>query len=150
MDAFYWVTLHNCNYLPNTISRFNLIDFQLKTYFFPNDSFFTVKSPSDTQRSVSQENAFQKRKNPSLILCSNNSFTLIANNFRCFVLFCFLFFVFVLFLFCCCCCCFLFCIFVFVFCFVLFCFVFFFRKKGLNSGYSILWPISKMHSVLTT
>ena len=29
----------------------------------PNFAFFTVKFPSDIQRSVSQENAFQKGKN---------------------------------------------------------------------------------------
>ena len=50
------------------------------------DIFFTVKSPSVTQRSVSQENAFKKSKNQSLFcrktICSNNSFTLIENNFR--------------------------------------------------------------------
>ena len=48
--------------------------------------FFTVKSPSVTQRSVSQENAFKKSKNPSPLfrktIGSNNSFTLIENNFR--------------------------------------------------------------------
>ena len=51
----------------------------------PNFMFFTVKSRSVTQRSVSQENVFKKSKNLSAFLCktigSNNSFTLIENNF---------------------------------------------------------------------
>ena len=42
--------------------------------------FFTVKSPSVTQRLVSQENAFKKSKNPlpffSKTIGSSNSFTL--------------------------------------------------------------------------
>ena len=48
--------------------------------------FFTVKSPNVTQRSVFQENAFKKSKNPSPFLCktigSNTSITLIENHFR--------------------------------------------------------------------
>ena len=49
--------------------------------------FFTIKSPSVTERSVSQENAFKKSKNPSAIFCktigsNNNSVTVIENNFR--------------------------------------------------------------------
>ena len=47
--------------------------------------FFIVKSPSVTQRSVSQDNAFKKSKYPSAFLRktigSSNSFTLIENNF---------------------------------------------------------------------
>ena len=48
---------------------------------------FTAKSPSVTQRSVSQENAFKKSKTRRLfffrkIIGSNSSFTLIENNFR--------------------------------------------------------------------
>ena len=53
---------YNCDYLKHNTFRFNLIDFQLNT-----DSpsqfcvfYFTVKSPSVTQRSVSQENAYKK------------------------------------------------------------------------------------------
>ena len=53
---------------------------------FPNMRFFIAKSPSVTQRSVSQENAYKKSKNPSPFfrktLGSYNYFTLIENNFR--------------------------------------------------------------------
>ena len=53
---------------------------------FPNFASFTLKSPSVTQKSVSQENAFKKSKTPSPFfrntIGSNNSFTLIKNNFR--------------------------------------------------------------------
>ena len=77
---------YNCDYLPHTIFRFYLIDFQLKKDFPSELSVFTVKSPSITQRSVSQENAFKKSKNPSPFfhntIGSNNSFTLVVNNFR--------------------------------------------------------------------
>ena len=66
--------------------RFNLIDFQLNTDFPSQCCVFTVKSPSVTQRSVSQENAYKKSLNPSPFLHkaigSDNSFTLIENNFR--------------------------------------------------------------------
>ena len=52
----------------------------------PNFAFFTVKSPSITQRSVSQEKCYKKSKNPSpsfrKTIGSNNSFTLIENNFK--------------------------------------------------------------------
>ena len=59
---------YNCDYLKHSTFRFNLIVFQLDTDFpsqffpnFPNFSpFFTVKSPSVTQRSVYQENAYKK------------------------------------------------------------------------------------------
>ena len=48
--------------------------------------FLIVKSPSITQRPVSQENAFKKSKNLFTFLRktigSNNYFTLIENNFR--------------------------------------------------------------------
>ena len=54
--------------------------------FLTNFAYFTIKSPSITQRSVSQENAFKKSKNPLAFCCktigSNNSFILIENNFR--------------------------------------------------------------------
>ena len=51
---------YNCDYLKHSTFRFNLIDFQLNTIFLPNFPLFTVKSPSVTQRSVSQENAYKK------------------------------------------------------------------------------------------
>ena len=78
---------YNCDYLKHSTFRFNLIDFQLNTNFpSPNSAFFTVKSPSVTQRSVSQENAYKKSLNPSpflhITIGSDNSFTLIENNFR--------------------------------------------------------------------
>ena len=53
-----------CDYLPHTTFRLYLINFQLKQISLPNFAFSTVKSPSVTQRSVSQENAFKKRKKP--------------------------------------------------------------------------------------
>ena len=46
--------IYNCDYLKHSTLRFNLIDFH------PNFAFFTTKSPSVTQRSVSQENAYKK------------------------------------------------------------------------------------------
>ena len=57
---------YHCDYLPYIRFRFYLIDFQLNRDFllFLNFAFVTVKSPSITQRSVSQENAFKKSKNP--------------------------------------------------------------------------------------
>ena len=51
---------YNCDYLKHmkhSTFRFNLIDLQLNTVSLPNFAFFTVKSRSVTQRSVSQENA---------------------------------------------------------------------------------------------
>ena len=77
---------YNCGYLKHSTFRFNFIEFQLKVDFpFPILRFFTVKSPSVTQRSVPQENAFKKSKNPSPVFLksigSNNYFTLIENNF---------------------------------------------------------------------
>ena len=69
----------NCVYMPHTI-------FWVK-YRFPFRilRFFTETSPSVTQRSVSQENAFKNSKNLSLFFLkpigSNNSFMLIGNNF---------------------------------------------------------------------
>ena len=76
---------YNCDYLPHTAFRFNLINFQLNTAFPSQFAFFTVKSSSVTQRSVSQENVFKKSTNPSPFfrrtIGSNNSFTLIENNF---------------------------------------------------------------------
>ena len=49
---------YNCNYLKHSTFLFNLIDFQLNTD--SNFAFSTVKLPSGTQRSVSQENAYEK------------------------------------------------------------------------------------------
>ena len=65
----------------STLSIFSYIKISLSNF-----AFFTVKSPSVTQRSVSQENAYKKSENPSPFLHktigSDNSFTLIENNFR--------------------------------------------------------------------
>ena len=51
-----------CDYLKHSTLRFNLTDFQLNTdfQFNSNFAFVTAKSPSITQRSVSQENAYKK------------------------------------------------------------------------------------------
>ena len=50
----------------------------------PSFAFFTVKSPSITQRSVSQEKCYKESKNLSPFfrktIGSNNSFTLMENN----------------------------------------------------------------------
>ena len=51
---------YNCDYLKYSTFRFNLIDFQLNTDFSSQFAFFIVKSPSVTQRSISQENAYKK------------------------------------------------------------------------------------------
>ena len=71
-----------CDYLKHSTFRCNLIDFQLNTDFLSQFCVFTVKSPSVTQRSVSQENAFKKSKKLVAFLRrtkgSNNSFTLIV------------------------------------------------------------------------
>ena len=82
-----WDT-YQCDYLQHSTFRFNLMDFQLNADFPSQICVFTVKSPSVTQRSVSQENAFKKSKNLSPFffffrrtIGSNNSFTLIENNF---------------------------------------------------------------------
>ena len=48
------------DYLKHNTFRFNLIDFQLNADFPSQFCVFTVKSPSVTQRSVSQENAYKK------------------------------------------------------------------------------------------
>ena len=77
---------YNRDYLSHTTFHFYLIDFELNTDSLPHFTFFSVKSPSVTQRSVSKENAFKESKNLLPFLCktigSNNSFTLIENNFR--------------------------------------------------------------------
>ena len=51
---------YNCDYLKHGTFRLNLIDFQLNTDFPSQFAFFTVKLPSVTQRSISQENAYKK------------------------------------------------------------------------------------------
>ena len=51
---------YNCDYLKHSTFCFNLIDFQLNRFPFPILRFLTVKSPSITERSVSQENAHKK------------------------------------------------------------------------------------------
>ena len=77
---------HNCDYLKHSTFHWTLIDFRFHTDFPSQFCIFTVKSPSVTQRSVSQENAYKKSQNPSpflhKIIGSDNSFTLIENNFR--------------------------------------------------------------------
>ena len=50
----------NRDYLQHSTFRLNLIDFQLNTDFPSQFCDFIVKSPSITQRSVSQENAYKK------------------------------------------------------------------------------------------
>ena len=57
---------YNCDYLQHSKFRFSLINFQLNTDF--PSQFCTVKSPSVTQRSVSQENAFKRAKTRRLFL----------------------------------------------------------------------------------
>ena len=59
---------YDCDYLKHNIFRFNLIFFQLNTDFPSQFCVFTVKWPSVTQRSVSQENAYKKSLNPSPFL----------------------------------------------------------------------------------
>ena len=77
---------YNCDYLQHITFRFNLINFHLNTDFASQFCVFPVKSPSVTQRSVSQKkNAFKKRKNQlpfffRRTIGSNNSFTLLENN----------------------------------------------------------------------
>ena len=53
---------YDCDYLKHSTFRFDLIDIQLNTDSSSHfcGFFFTVKSPSVTQRSVSQENAYKK------------------------------------------------------------------------------------------
>ena len=77
------MTHYNCNYLPHTtLFGLYLIDLQLNTYSPSKVFAFTAKSPSVTQRQVSQENALKKSKKPSLKTTGlNNSSTLIENNF---------------------------------------------------------------------
>ena len=49
---------YDCDYLKHSTFRFDLIDFQLNADFPSQFCIFTAKSPSFTQRSVSQENAY--------------------------------------------------------------------------------------------
>ena len=51
---------YNYDYLKYNKFSFKFIDFQLYIDFPSNFAFFTVKSPSVTQRSVSHENAYKK------------------------------------------------------------------------------------------
>ena len=51
---------YNFDYLTHNKLRFNLIDFQLNTDFPSQFCVFPAKSPSVTQRSVSQENTYKK------------------------------------------------------------------------------------------
>ena len=51
---------YNCDYLKHSTFHFNLINFQLNTDFCSQFCIFYHKSPSVTQRSVSQENACKK------------------------------------------------------------------------------------------
>ena len=51
---------YNCDYLKHSTFHFNIIDFYLNTDFPSPFCVFSVKSPSVTQRSVSQENAYKK------------------------------------------------------------------------------------------
>ena len=60
---------YNYDFLWHITFRFYLIDFELHTDF-PSQIllFYTVKSPFGIQRSVSQEDAFKKRRNLSPFL----------------------------------------------------------------------------------
>ena len=51
---------YNCDYLKHSTFRFNFIGFQLNTDFPSQFCVFYRKSPSVTQRSISQENAYKK------------------------------------------------------------------------------------------
>ena len=52
---------YNCDYLKHSTFRSNLNQFSVKYRFpFPILLFLTVKSPSVTQRSVSEENAYKR------------------------------------------------------------------------------------------
>ena len=76
---------YDCNYLPQTIFHFFLIDFQFNKDFPSKLCIFYCKITSITQRSVSQEKCYKKSKSPSFFcknIGSSNSFTLIKTNFR--------------------------------------------------------------------
>ena len=53
---------YNCDYLPHTIFHFYPIELQLNTDFPPQFEFFSLKSPSVTQRWVSQETLLKRVK----------------------------------------------------------------------------------------
>ena len=94
--SMFWGQCYQCPALHSNVQNLMRLltrDHSLKKYkfLFPNlRVFFTVKSPSVTQRSVSQENAFRTSKNPVFFLVFvfvlfsffhksiglNNSFTL--------------------------------------------------------------------------
>ena len=61
----------NCDYLKHSTFRFNLIDFQLNRDFPSQFCVFTVKSPSVTERSVTQGNVYKKSYNPSPFFVEN-------------------------------------------------------------------------------
>ena len=66
---------YNCDYLNHSTFRFNLIDFQL------NFAFFTVKSPSVKYHFL-KKMLIKRAKTRHKTIVSDNSFTLIENNFR--------------------------------------------------------------------
>ena len=55
---------YNYDYLKYSTFNFNFIDFSCIKISLSNFALFTVKSPSATQRSVSQENAYKKELKP--------------------------------------------------------------------------------------
>ena len=59
------VYVYKSDYLMYTIFCFYQLNFQLNTDFTSQFGIFTVKSPTVTQRSISQEYAFKKSKTPS-------------------------------------------------------------------------------------
>ena len=65
---------YNCDYLLHTAFCLYLTDFQLIQISLPNFAFFTVKSPSITQRSVFKifsRKCFQKEQKPVAFLSQN-------------------------------------------------------------------------------
>ena len=72
---------HRTPHFVSAKSIFSLIQISL-----PNFAVFTVKSVSVTKRSVSEESAFKKNRNPSAFfhktIGSINSFIPTENNFR--------------------------------------------------------------------
>ena len=82
MLPFYQTKYSNCMAILSTLESTTLDE----TIRSASKWSITVKSPTITQRPVSQENAFKKSKNLSaffrITIGSNNSFTLIENIFR--------------------------------------------------------------------
>ena len=77
---------YTCNNFPRTIFRFHRLEFQLNTYFPSQICGFTEKKYQVTQRSVSQENALNKKEQKPVGFSPQNYtfmyiFTLIKNNF---------------------------------------------------------------------